>query len=196
MVQIRALEQNVVKIYKTGICITSSSSHAYTKKNIKATTWPSSQLLASKELRLSARDQYLKKKGFPGWGELRSVETKPTKATSLLDAHANDRATVTQTTQFMYTCYPIMEKQCSKYETTLYMPHVSGQPPTNHPMQVPIGESNTESVPTPITQPIVIVIFIYSSLLCLFGQQNFPGSHRGSLSPSDIFRVFIGGYTV
>ena len=166
------------------------------KKNIKATTWPSSQLLASKELRLSARDQYLKKKGFPGWGELRSVETKPTKATSLLDAHANDRATVTQTTQFMYTCYPIMEKQCSKYETTLYMPHVSGQPPTNHPMQVPIGESNTESVPTPITQPIVIVIFIYSSLLCLFGQQNFSGSHRGSLSPSDIFRAFTGGYTV
>ena len=89
-----------------------------------------------------------------------------------------------------------MEKQCAKYETTLFMPHVSGQPPTNRPMQVPMGESNTESVPTPITQTIVFVIFIYSSFLCRFGQQNFLRSHRGSLTPSDIFRAFTGGYAV
>ena len=63
------------------------------QKHIKATTRPSSQLLASKECRLSARDQYLKR-GVPRWGELRAVETKPTRATPHLGAHENDCAIV------------------------------------------------------------------------------------------------------
>ena len=61
MVQIRALEPNVVPIYKTGYALRVTVL-MHIQKHIKATTWPSSQLLASKELRLSARDQYLKKK--------------------------------------------------------------------------------------------------------------------------------------
>ena len=99
MVQILALEPNVVPIYKT-VYVLQVTVLMHIQKHIKAITRPSSQLLASKELRLSAHDHYLKM-GVPRRGELHSVEIKPTKATPHLCAHANDRAIVTQTTQSM-----------------------------------------------------------------------------------------------
>ena len=124
------------------ICITSNSSHAYTKY-IKATTWHSSQLSASRERCLPTRDLYLKGGvgGVPLHGELRLVEIKPTRATPHLGAYANDHFTVTQTTQSAQNCCPnnFKKKTTCMYETALYMPHVPGQPPTHHPMQMPMG---------------------------------------------------------
>ena len=117
------------------------------------------------------------------------METKPIRATPRLGAHANYHFTVTQTTQSMQTCCPIMKKKptCT-YETTLYMSHVSGQPPTHHPMQVPMGNQNRVSPDSHhITRSLCDIYLIVS---CLFGQQNFSRSHRGSLTPSNIFRAF------
>ena len=92
MVRMRALEPNVVPIYKIGyVLLVTVLIHI--QKYIKAKTRPSSQLLASKERRLPTRDLYLK--GVPQRGELRSVETKPTKATPHLGAHENDHFIVT-----------------------------------------------------------------------------------------------------
>ena len=90
MVQIRALQPNVIPtryVLRVTILI-------HIQKYIKATTRPSSQLLAFRERRLHARDLYLKG-GVPRRGELCSVETKPTKATPHLSAHANDHLTIT-----------------------------------------------------------------------------------------------------
>ena len=131
----------------------------------------------------------------PRWGELRSVETKPTRATPHLSAYANGHFTVTQTTQSMQTCCPIMEKKTTcMYEKTLYMPHVLGQPPTHHPMQVPMGNQYRVSSDSYHTTRSLCNIYLIIS--CLFGQHNFSGSHRGSLTPSDIFRAFTDGYVV
>ena len=59
MVQICALEPNVVPIYKTGYVLRVTVL-IHMQKYIKATTQPSSQLSASKERRLPACDLYLK----------------------------------------------------------------------------------------------------------------------------------------
>ena len=59
MVQIRALEPNVVPIYKTGYVLRVTIV-IHIQKYVKATTRPSSQLLDSRERRLPARDLYLK----------------------------------------------------------------------------------------------------------------------------------------
>ena len=74
------------------------------------------------------------------------------------------------------------------YETTLYMPHVPGQPPTHHPMLVPMGNQYRVSPDSHLTTRSLCDIYLIVS--CLFGQQNFPRSHRGSLTPSDIFSGF------
>ena len=126
------------------------------QKYIKVTTRPSCHLSASRERFLSARDLYLK------GDELHSIETKPTRATPHLGAHTNDHFTVTQTTQSMQTCCPIMKNKknlhaCMRRHSTCPMYRVNLRPTTQCKCQ---WEINTESVPTPITQPIFYVIFI------------------------------------
>ena len=59
MVKIRALEPNVIPIYKTGYVL-QVTVLIHIQKYIKVTTRPSSQLSASRERRLLARDLYLK----------------------------------------------------------------------------------------------------------------------------------------
>ena len=59
MVQIRALEPNVVPIYKKGYVLRVTVL-IQIQKYVKATTRPSSQLSASRERRLPVRDLYLK----------------------------------------------------------------------------------------------------------------------------------------
>ena len=86
------------------------------------------------------------------------------------------------------------KKTTCMYETTLYMPQVLGQPLTHHPMQVPTGNQYRVSPDSHLTTRSLCDIYLIVS--CLFGQQNFSGSHRGSLTPSDIFRAFTGGYVV
>ena len=85
------------------------------------------------------------------------------------------------------------------YETTLYMPHVSSQPPTHHPMQVPMGNQYRVSLVSHLTTRSLCDI--YSIVSCLFGQQNFPGSHLSfwakelsgvSLRVSYTLRHFLG----
>ena len=78
------------------------------------------------------------------------------------------------------------------YETTLYMPQEPGQHPTHHPMQVPMGNQYLISPDSHFTTRSLCDIYLFVS--CLFGQQNFSGSHRGSLTPSDIFWAFTVGY--
>ena len=80
------------------------------------------------------------------------------------------------------------------YETTLYMPQVPGQPPTHHPIQVPMGNQYQVSPDSHFTTRSLCDIYLI--VLSLFGKQNFSGSHRGSLTPSDIFRAFTGGYAI
>ena len=151
MVQIRALELNVVPIFKTGYVLRVTFL-IHIRKYIKATTRPSSQASASRERSLPARDLYLKGGGgVPRRGELRSVETKPIRATPHLGAHANDHFTVTQTTQSMQTCCPIMEKKlhaCVRRHSTCPMYRVNLRPTSQCKCQ---REINTKSVPTPIT---------------------------------------------
>ena len=71
------------------------------------------------------------------------------------------------------------------------MPHVPSQPPTHHPMQVPMGNQYRVSPDCHLTTHSPCDIYLLVS--CLFGQHNFSGSHRESLTPSDIFRAFTGG---
>ena len=59
MVQMHALEPNVVPIYKKGYVLRGTVLIHIQKYN-KATTWPSSQLSASKERCLLAHDLYMK----------------------------------------------------------------------------------------------------------------------------------------
>ena len=59
MAQIRALEPNVVPIYKIGYVL-QVTVLIHIQRYIKATTQPSYQLSASRERRLPARDLYLK----------------------------------------------------------------------------------------------------------------------------------------
>ena len=74
------------------------------------------------------------------------------------------------------------------YETALYMPHVPGQPPTHHPMQVPMGNQYRVSPDSHLTTRSLCDIYLI--IPYIFGQQNFPGSHCGSLTPYDIFLGF------
>ena len=67
MVQICALEPNVVPIYKTGYVL-QVTVLIHLQKYIKATTRPSSQLSASRECRLPVRDLYLEEGGGGGGG--------------------------------------------------------------------------------------------------------------------------------
>ena len=53
------------------------------------------------------------------------------------------------------------------YETTLYMPHVPGQPPTHHSMQVPMGNQYRVSPDSHLT--ICSLCDIYLIVSCLFG---------------------------
>ena len=69
-----------------------------------------------------------------------------------------------------------MEKSTRIYETTLYLPQVSGQPPTHHPMQVPMGNQYRVTPDSHFTTRSLCDIYLIVS--CLFGQQNFSGSHR------------------
>ena len=88
----------------------------------------------------------------------------------------------------------LKKKPTCMYEMTLYMPHVPGQPPTHHLMQVPMRNQYRVSPDSHhTTRSLCDIYFIVS---CHFGQQNFPGSHRGSLTPFDIFRAFTDGYAV
>ena len=59
MVQIHALKQNVVPIYKTRYVLRVTVL-IHIQKYVKATTRPSSQLSESRERRLPTRDLYLK----------------------------------------------------------------------------------------------------------------------------------------
>ena len=72
------------------------------------------------------------------------------------------------------------------------MPQVPGQPPTHRLMQVPMGNQYRVSPDSHLTTRSLCDIYLIVS--CLFEQQNFSGSHRGSLTPSDIFRAFTCGY--
>ena len=65
MVQICALEPNVVSIYKIGYVLRVTVL-IHIQKYIKATTRPSSQLSASRERRLPAHDLYLKEGSHDG----------------------------------------------------------------------------------------------------------------------------------
>ena len=65
MVQMLTLEPNVVPIYKTGYVL-GVTVLIHIQKYIKATTRPSSQLSASRERRLPARDLYLKGRSHDG----------------------------------------------------------------------------------------------------------------------------------
>ena len=91
-------------------------------------------------------------------------------------------------------CLIMGKKTTCMYETTLYMPHVPSQPPTHHPMQVPMGNQYRVSPDSHHTTRSLCDIYLI--VLCLFGQQNFPGSHRRSLTFSEIFWAFTDGYTV
>ena len=71
------------------------------------------------------------------------------------------------------------------YETTLDMPRVPGQPPTHHPMQVHIGNQYRVSPDSHLTT--LSLCDIYLIISCLFGQQNFSGSHCRSLHPPTFF---------
>ena len=77
---------------------------------------------------------------------------------------------------------------------TLYMPQEPSQPPTHHPMQVLMVNQYRISPDSHFTTRSLCDIYLFVS--CRFGQQNFSGSHHGSLTPSDIFRAFTGGYAV
>ena len=65
------------------------------------------------------------------------------------------------------------KKTTCMYETTLYMPHVPGQPPTHHLMQVPMGNQYRVSPDSHHTTRSLCDIYLIVS--CHFGQQNFPG---------------------
>ena len=123
------------------------------------------------------------------------VEINPTRATPHLGSHANDHFIVKPTTNLCIHVVLSWEKKTTcMYETTLYMPHVPGQPPTHNPMQVPMGNQYRVSPGSHLTTLSICDIYLIVS--CLFRQQNFSGSHRRSLIPSDIFRAFTGGYAV
>ena len=116
------------------------------------------------------------------------MEINPTRAIPHLGAHANDHFTVKPTTN---TCIHVVlswKKSTCMYETTLYIPQVPDQPPTHHPMHVPMGNQYRVSPDSHLTTRSLCDIYLIVS--CLFGQQNFSGSHRGTLTPSDIFRAF------
>ena len=157
---------------------------------------------ASKERHLPVPVMYLKRGGggggggggVPRRGELTPSKIIPTRATSHLGAHANDHFTVKPITNMCIHVVLSWKKTTCMYETTLYMPHVLGQPSTYHPMQVPMVNKYRVSPDSHLTTRSLCDIYLI--VLCLFGQQNFPGSHRGSLTPSDIFQDFTNGYAV
>ena len=68
------------------------------------------------------------------------------------------------------------------------MPQVPGQPPTHHPMQVPMGNQYRVSPDSHLTTRSLCDMYLIVS--CLFGQHNFSGSHRGSLTPPLHFLAF------
>ena len=134
-------------------------------------------------------------RGVPRRGELMPSRDKSYKGYSLPRCACKWLFHSQTNNQFVHTCCLIMEKKTTcMYETTLYMPHVPGQPPTHHPMQVPMGNQYRVSPDSHLTTRSLCDIYLIVS--CLFGQQNFSGSHRGSLTPSDIFRAFTDGYAV
>ena len=53
------------------------------------------------------------------------------------------------------------------------MPQVPGQPPTHHPMQVPMGNQYRVSPDSHLTTRSLCDIYLFVS--CLFGKQNFFG---------------------
>ena len=61
-------------------------------------------------------------------------------------------------------------------------------------MQVPMGNQYRVNPDSRLTTRSLCDIYLIVS--CIFGQHNFSGSHRRSLTPSDIFRAFISGYVV
>ena len=67
------------------------------------------------------------------------------------------------------------------YEMTLSMPNVPGQPPTHHPMQVPMGNQYRVSPDSHLTTRSLCDIYLIVS--CLFRQQNFLGLTAGLLHP-------------
>ena len=117
----------------------------------------------------------------------RPLEINPTRAIPHLGAHANDHFTVKPTTNLCIHVVLSWKKSSCMYEMTLYIPQVPGQPPTHHPMQVPMRNQYRVSPDSHLTTCSLCDIYLIVS--CLFRKQNFSGSHRGYLTPSEIFRL-------
>ena len=66
-----------------------------------------------------------------------------------------------------------MEKSTRMFETALYMPQEPGQPPTHHPIQVPMGNQYRISPDSHFTTRILCDIYLFVS--CLFGATELFG---------------------
>ena len=90
--------------------------------------------------------------------------------------------------QSVHTCCPIMERKlhaCMRLHSTCPMYHVNLRPTTQCKCQ---WEINIESVLTPISQPVVYVIFIQLFRVFL-GNRTFRGLTASHLHPSTFFEL-------
>ena len=81
------------------------------------------------------------------------------------------------------------KKTTCMYEMTLYMPQVPGQPPTQHPMQVPMGNQYRVSPDSHLTTCSLCDIYLIVSVF--LGNINFRGLTAGLLHPPTFFGLSL-----